>query len=89
MLDLTGSTVSIDAMGCQKDIARKIIDGGGDYIFGLKGNQGTFHEEVKLFLDDAIGHDFKEIQRDFHKTVDGGHGRIETRRIWCTEYKAR
>lgn len=84
MLDLRGSTVSIDAMGCQKDIARTIIDGGGDYIFGLKGNQGTLHEEVKLFLDDAICQDFKETQHDFHKTVDGGHGRIETRRVWCT-----
>ena len=84
MLDLTGSTVSIDAMGCQKDIARTIIDSGGDYIFGLKGNQGTLHEDVKLFLDDAIDQDFKETQHDYHKTVDGGHGRIEIRSIWCT-----
>lgn len=84
MLDLTGSTVSIDAMGCQKDIARTIIDSGGDYIFGLKGNQGTLKRQVKLFLDDAIDQDFKETQHDFHKTVDGGHGRIEIRSIWCT-----
>lgn len=84
MLDLRGSTVSIDAMGCQKDIARTIINGGGDYIFGLKGNHGTLHEEVKLFLDDAIDEGFKETPHAFHKTVDGGHGRIETRRIWCT-----
>ena len=49
--------------------------------FGVKGNQGTLHEEVKLFLDDAIGQDFKKTQHDFHKTVDGGHGRIETRSI--------
>jgi predicted transposase YbfD/YdcC len=84
MLDLTNSTVSIDAMGCQKDIAQTIIDGGGDYVFGLKGNQGTLHEEVKLFLDDAIEQDFKETKRDFYRTVDGGHGRIETRSIWCT-----
>jgi len=84
MLDLTGSTVSIDAMGCQKDIARTIIDSGGDYIFGLKGNQGTLHEDVKLFLDDAIEQGFKKNQHDFYQTVDGGHGRIETRKIWCT-----
>lgn len=84
MLDLAGSTVTIDAMGCQKDIARAIIDGGGDYIFSLKGNHGTLHEDVKLFLDDAIERNFRGTQYDFHKTVDGGHGRIETRRIWCT-----
>jgi predicted transposase YbfD/YdcC len=84
MLDLAGSTVSIDAMGCQRDIAQAIVDCGGDYIFGLKGNHGTLHEDVKLFLDDAIDEGFKETQHDFHKTVDGGHGRIETRSIWCT-----
>jgi predicted transposase YbfD/YdcC len=84
MLDLTNLTVSIDAMGCQKNIAQTIIDGGGDYVFGLKGNQGTLHEEVKLFLDDAIEQDFKEIEHDFYRTVDGGHGRIEIRSIWCT-----
>jgi predicted transposase YbfD/YdcC len=84
MLELTNSTVSIDAMGCQKDIAQTIIDGGGDYVFGLKGNQGTLYEEVKLFLDDAIEQDFKEMEHDFYRTVDGGHGRVETRRIWCT-----
>ena len=84
MLDLTGSTVSIDAMGCQKDIAQAIISAGGDYVFGLKGNQGMLHEDVKLFLDDAIERDFKEVEHDFYQTVDGGHGRIETRRLWCT-----
>jgi predicted transposase YbfD/YdcC len=84
MLDLRGSTVSIDAMGCQKDIARTIIDGAGDYIFGLKGNHGTLYEDVKLFLDDAIDEGFNESRHDFHKTVDGGHGRIETRSVWCT-----
>lgn len=41
-------------MGCQKKRAEKIMDGGGDYIFSLKGNHGTLHEDVKLFMDDAI-----------------------------------
>ncbi len=54
MLVLDCSVVTIDAMGCQKKIAEKIIDGGGGYIFSLKGNHGTLHEEVKLFMDDAI-----------------------------------
>jgi predicted transposase YbfD/YdcC len=49
-----------------------------------KGNQGTLKRQVKLFLDDAIDQDFKETKTDYHKTVDGGHGRIEIRSIWCT-----
>ena len=57
LLDLKGATVTIDAMGCQKEIAAQVIDQGGDYLFSLKGNQGTLHDEVKLFLDDAIAHD--------------------------------
>lgn len=79
MLVLEGSVVTIDAMGCQKKIAEKIIDGGGNYLFSLKGNHGTLHEEVKLFMDDAIanhGHD------DYSSQTTGDHGRIETRKVW-------
>ncbi len=79
MLVLDGSVVTIDAMGCQKKIAEKIIDSNGDYIFSLKGNHGTLHKEVKLFLDDAIanGGDY-----DYNQTTDGGHGRVEVRKVW-------
>lgn len=82
MLVLDGSVVTIDAMGCQKKIAGTIQKSNGDYIFSLKGNHGTLHEEVKLFMDDAIanaGYD------DYADTTDGGHGRIERRRIWYSE----
>ena len=79
MLVLDGSVVTIDAMGCQKKIAEKIIDGGGEYIFSLQGNHGTLHEEVKLFMDDAIanGDDY-----DYSCDTDGGHGRVEIRNVW-------
>ncbi len=79
MLFLDGSVVSIDAMGCQKKIAEKIIDSNGDYIFSLKGTHGTLHKEVKLFLDDAIanGGDY-----DYNQTTDGDHGRVEVRKVW-------
>lgn len=82
MLVLEGSVVTIDAMGCQKKIAETIQASGGDYIFSLKGNHGTLHDEVKLFLDDAIANDSHE---DYHHTTDGGHGRVEIRKIWYSE----
>lgn len=84
LLDLNGATVTIDAMGCQTKIANQIIDMGGEYVLALKGNQGTLHEEVKLFLDDAIVNDFKGIEHGFDEQTDGGHGRIEVRRTWST-----
>jgi predicted transposase YbfD/YdcC len=79
MLVLDGSVVTIDAMGCQKKIAEKIIDSGGDYIFSLKGNHGTLHEEVKLFMDDAITNN---SGYDYSTETQGDHGRIETRKVW-------
>ena len=82
MLVLEGSVVTIDAMGCQKTIAETIINGGGDYLFSLKGNHGTLHEEVKLFMDDAIAH----MGCDDHSSKTyGDHGRIETRKVWYSQ----
>jgi predicted transposase YbfD/YdcC len=82
MLVLDGSVVTIDAMGCQKKIAEKIMNGGGDYIFSLKGNHGILHEEVKLFMDDAIAH---HSRHPYHGDTDGGHGRVEIRKVWYNE----
>ncbi len=84
LLDLNDATVTIDAMGCQKEIAAQIIEQGGDYVLALKGNQGILHKEVKLFMDDAITGQFKNIDHDFHEQTEGDHGRIETRRTWVT-----
>lgn len=85
LLSLEGAIVTIDAMGCQKTIARRIIEKKADYVLALKGNQETLHADVKLFLDDAIEHDFGHhgSTHDCATTVNGGHGRIEQRRIWC------
>jgi predicted transposase YbfD/YdcC len=85
LLDLRGAVVSIDAMGCQKDIARTIVDHGGDYIFSLKGNQSTMHEEVAWWLDHAIAGQVREATLDYDQQVQKGHGRLETRQVWCTE----
>lgn len=86
LVTIRGATISMDAMGCQKTIAAKIIDSGANYVMGLKGNQGTAHEEIKLFFDDALTNDFAGIQHTFDETVDGSeHGRTEVRRVWATQ----
>lgn len=82
ILALNGCIVTIDAMGCQKAISVGIIDKGADYVLALKGNQGTLHEDIKLFFEDANETGFKGIRHDFHETIDGDHGRIETRRYY-------
>jgi len=82
MLELTDCTVTIDAMGCQKKIAKTIVNKGADYLFSLKGNQSNLHDDVKLFFDGCIKDKFKGIPHSFHRTVDGDHGRIETREFW-------
>lgn len=82
-LELAGCIVTIDAMGCQRAIAREIVDADADYVLALKGNQGTAHAEVKAFLDDAILNTPDIL--DFHENIDKGHGRVETRRCWQTD----
>jgi predicted transposase YbfD/YdcC len=84
LLELEGCIVTIDAMGCQKQIAEKIIDKGADYVLGLKGNQGTLHDDVMLYFEDCRASGFKGSVYDYHETIDGDHGRIETRRYWTT-----
>jgi len=74
MLSLKGCIVTVDALNCQRDIARQIVDQGGDYVLALKGNQGTLHDDVRTFLDDPA-----TAAVAIDTTVDGDHGRIETR----------
>ena len=79
LLELKGCIVTIDAMGCQKAIAEKIVDGGADYVLALKGNQSHLNEAVTDFFDTAIANDFKHIEYQQHQEIDSGHGRIEQR----------
>src|SRR6266700_5592086 len=74
MLSLKGCIVSVDALNCQREIARQIVDQGGDYALALKGNQGTLHDDVVLYLGDPAS---KTIAAE--PVVDADHGRIETR----------
>ena len=79
MLAIEGAIVTIDAMGCQRDIAQKILDKKADYVLALKGNQGTLREDVEVFAAEQKANDFKDTKVTRHETVDGDHGRIETR----------
>ena len=97
VLELAGCIVTVDAMGCQKKIAKEIIEADADYVLALKGNQETVHEEVKTFLDStleleqqsrpkaaAVPKEVAALQS--FVTLEKDHGRIETRRYYQSDY---
>ena len=79
MLAVEGAIVTIDAMGCQRDIAQKIIDKKADYVLALKGNQGLLREDVEVFVAEQKAASFQNTTISRDETVGGDHGRIETR----------
>ena len=81
MLAIEGAVVTIDAMGCQRAIAQKIVEKKADYILALKGNQGRLREDVELFVREQKDKSFQDTETSHHRTVDGDHGRIETRDV--------
>jgi predicted transposase YbfD/YdcC len=92
VLELAGCIVTVDAMGCQKTIAKEIIEADADYVLALKGNQETVHAEVKSYLDDTILQQAQAATRKvpvkpipelaYTETVEKDHGRLEIRRHW-------
>lgn len=84
ILEIQGCIVTIDAMGCQKDICATIVEKDADYVFSLKGNQGNLHDDVRLFFQSKKENDFNDISFDYHETIDADHGKIEIRRYWTT-----
>jgi predicted transposase YbfD/YdcC len=81
MLSIEGAIVTIDAMGCQRAIAQKIIDKKADYVVALKGNQGALRDDVELFATEQKARGFADTAISVDQTVEGDHGRIETRRV--------
>lgn len=81
MLELKGSIVTIDSMGCQTDIAEAIIAKDAHYVLALKGNHGKLHEQVGDFFEIAERHDYKALDLKPHATCEKDHGRIESRRV--------
>ncbi|BBC25203.1 transposase, ISAs1 family [Pseudanabaena sp. ABRG5-3] len=82
LLEINGCIVTIDAMGCQKEIASQIIEQGADYVLALKGNQGGLFDDVQWLFEQAINTDFVDVDHDFCQSIDKGHGRLEIRRCW-------
>jgi predicted transposase YbfD/YdcC len=79
LIDVTGAVVTIDAMGCQKEIAAAIVAGGGDYVLALKDNHPTLADDVSELFCAGLENDFAEVQHRGHTTYDKDHGRMETR----------
>ncbi len=71
-------------MGCQFAIADKIVGSQADYVLALKGNQGEFHDDIKLFLESQLANQFKGTHPSVSEVTDGAHGRIEQRKVWLT-----
>lgn len=85
MLFVKGCIITVDAMGCQRDIAEKIIDKKADYVLAVKGNQPTLMKDIIDWFDFAEQNGFKDFEHDTFKTLDKGHGRIEKRKYYITE----
>jgi predicted transposase YbfD/YdcC len=86
LMDLKGAVVTIDSMGCQREIAGKIVDGGGDYLLQVKDNQPLLLEKVQALLDEAAlpgGVDGPGV--GYFEQSEAGHGRLETRRVWAVD----
>jgi len=81
-LVLKGCIVTIDAMGCQRDITEAIVQQEADYVISLKGNQGRLHEDTIEMFAYFEKQNFAEIDHSYAKTVNKGHGRIEIRECW-------
>ena len=84
-LDIKGAVVTIDAMGCQKAIAKKIIQKEADYVLAVKGNQGHLSSAIRDLFDIAHEEKFNQLSHQFTEEIDKGHGRVELRRYWLTE----
>ena len=85
LVELCGAVVTIDAMGCQTEIARAIVDGGGDYILAVKGNQPTLHGGVEEYFLEHISDDFARVDVSRCETREKGHGRVEHRSYYVLD----
>ena len=87
-IDLKGAVVTIDAMGCQKAIAKKIVDGGGDYVLAVKENQPKLYQAIQTFFHEQTEDNFGHAQHRRHETLDKSHGRIDERSYYLAKLPA-
>lgn len=82
-INVEKAVVTIDAAGCQKNIAKQIVDGGGDYVLALKGNQGNIHKDVEAWISKQMENGFADVNARTHEVTEKSHGRKVT--IWYTQ----
>jgi predicted transposase YbfD/YdcC len=85
LLDITGCIVTIDAIGTQTEIAKTIIEGGGDYLLAVKENQGHLFEDIRSLFEVDVAQGIEHAPYKHAKVINKGHGRIETRECWVTD----
>lgn len=85
LLDVRGCLVTIDAMGCQREIAQTVVETGADYLLAVKDNQQTLREDVEQEFKQAMADDFAHMDYQYHETLEKNHGRIEKRQYWYTQ----
>ena len=85
IIEVSGGLITIDAMGCQTQIAEKIIEVGADYCLAVKANQPTLHNGIQAFFLDHFEDDFTRITVAEHHTKETAHGRVDDRSDYLCE----
>jgi predicted transposase YbfD/YdcC len=85
LFDVSGCTVTIDAMGTQREIARLVLQKDANYVLALKENQPKLYADVKWLFEDAFKHNFEQRPHDYTQTRERGHGREEVRHCWVMD----
>ena len=85
MIRVKDCLISIDAMGCQVEIAKKITHLGGTYLFSLKGNQGTLKNDIQHFFQDMIGLNWEDLSYEYIESIEKGHGHIDSRKVYLVQ----
>jgi predicted transposase YbfD/YdcC len=83
-IDLSNALITIDAMGCQKEIARDIVDGGGDFVISVKDNQPKLREATETYFAYHLERDLEDLRYRSHETCESAHGRIDERSYFLT-----
>jgi predicted transposase YbfD/YdcC len=84
-IELTGTLITIDAMGCQKEIVKQVVTGGGDCVIAVKDNQPKFLAAIQAFFLDHLERDLEDLRYRYHETLDDGHGRIDERSYYLAK----
>jgi predicted transposase YbfD/YdcC len=84
-IDLAGTLITIDAMGCQKEIVGQVVTGGGDCVIAVKDNQPKLLAAIRTFFLDHLERDLEDLRYRYHETVDDGHGRVDERSYYLAK----